>query len=206
MGVCSEPIFNRLTEAAKPIFEAAGENIQIIIPPQPRYLFNGCCDNPAHCSNVNSKEHPTKLLSDTTKLRSLLKKGLKSSPIGQHWVMDTCACIPDPDRLCTEEKIAALRALSSKDGVHLSAKGYANMAENILATINRLQNGLIGKMSHPLCSAGPHVSGTRFLWRGFSSPVGSKHQSHLPNWMKAKRPPAYRPKGPYDPKSRKNFR
>ena len=146
--------------------------------------------------------HPQKLLAATVKLRAVLKKKVHAAAGGLCWVMDTCSCVPDPDQSSMTDMLLALKPLCAEDGVHLKPAGYTNLGRNIVATVIKLQNGMIGKYdSRTSVSAASSVTGpANHFWRGFCSPVGSKGPCQTPNWAKAKRDWSYRPKGPYEGK------
>ena len=197
--VCGEDIFARLVDTVGPIFDAVKGRLLVVLPPQPRHLFKPCCEDKSHCSNMADKGHAAALLAKTFKLRHVLKKRLADQLGGQHWVMDTCSCVNDPGSMSMEDKLEALKKASASDGVHLAPSGYDCLAKNIAATVTMLQAGLIG--GHNLQkSAGLSVSGHSgvHFWRGFSSPVGSRRQSHVPAWAKHSREWSYRAKGPYE--------
>jgi hypothetical protein len=72
------------------------------------------------------------------------------------------------------DKLTALRGVMTQDGVHLTAEGSKNFAENIVETLAKLQSGKCGKKSAMSSSAAVNISGAgRHFWHGFSSPVGS---------------------------------
>ena len=173
----------------------------LILPPQPRYMFNPCCADKNHCKNMAEEGHAGKILSATSKLRGVLKRKLGPVLRGSHWILDTCMGVQDPEGKTPVEKLDQLRGVSGQDGVHWTPSGYENMAKNISATIIRLQNGLIGKYRPPTDTASSFVSGS-FFWRGFCSPIGSKLTKHPPCWSKASRDWTYRAKAPYSSSNR----
>ena len=95
--MCSEVIFTKLVETVLPMIEASRGSMCIILPPQPRYLFNPCCADQSHCTNLPEEGHAGKILSATAKLRGVLKRKLGPALKGSHWVLDTCVGVQDPE-------------------------------------------------------------------------------------------------------------
>ena len=183
-----------------PIIDIVKDSMCILVPPQPRYLYHPCCQEVTHCANMGKEGYASALLAETVKLRSVLKKRLGGKALGVHWVMDTCSGVHDPESMQLSDKLLALRAAGATDGVHLSQAGYDNLANNIRATVIKLQNGMLGKPTNLSVAAGPSSvsgSGHTFFWRGFSSPMGSRAASHMPAWARATKKWAYRAAGPY---------
>ncbi len=175
VSVCTNEIFGNLIELTMPIFEAVAANIRIIVPPQPRYLFQPCCNDRHHCTNVGQQGHADRLLSDTVHLRTQLKKKVISFKSGLTWVMDTCCGVSGTDDKPVPDKLAALRGVMTQDGVHLTDEGSKNFAVNIVETLARVQSGKCGKKSALFSTAAVNISGgSRHIWHGFSSPVGSR--------------------------------
>jgi hypothetical protein len=160
---------------------------KIILPPQPRYLFSGCCDNKSHCTNINNGDHADGLLTETIRMRSVLKRSLAQKlPMGEFWVTDSCCAIEKVGTLTTAERISKLKPLLCKDGVHLEPRGYLNMAENLVGYVEGLTQGSLGKTQPKQNTAASIVAGTgqRFCWHGFSSPVGLKLPQSQPHHSK----------------------
>jgi len=49
---CTETVFEKLFEITTPLFDEVPGQLRIILPPQPRYVFGGCCPDPLHSTNV----------------------------------------------------------------------------------------------------------------------------------------------------------
>ena len=200
VGVCGDEIFSKLVETCLPIFEATKDNPCLIIPPQPRYIYSPCCDAADHCTNMAAADHAATLLAAVMKLRGLLKRKLVTGGLGVFWVMDSCVYIGEEENQSFTEKLAGIKAVCAPDGVHWIKSGYNNLARNIVTTLIRLQNGLIGKPDSMTTTAGSLFSESRktHFWRGICSPIGSKAQSHVPSWAKVTRGWSHRAPGPYD--------
>ena len=160
--------------------------MKILIPPQPRYLFSGCCRDKGHCTNVAKPDHASTLLGSTMHLREVLKKKLVGKLSAKFWICDSClAGSFNPNCTITERK-ASLESVFTADGVHFTTVGYRNIAKNISEVVKDLAAGLVGKASLKTSAVPSVVSGmgrTHF-WRGISSPVGSNKPSSIPHHHK----------------------
>jgi hypothetical protein len=113
------------------------------------------------CSDANEQGFATGLLSDFTKLRTDLIRHLVHMGLSDFKVMDTCcttACAPManiPDRLAKLKKVVA------RDGIHFAEGGQKNLA---LRTISCLKTLLSVQKKPP--------KNTTFFWRGFRSQKG----------------------------------
>jgi hypothetical protein len=111
VGLVTSEIFSNLVEASLPIVDAIGEKVTLMLPPQPRYLFSPCCDNRAHCTNVGNPDYSEKLLSETIKLRSVLKRKVLSKKMSKVWILDTCTAVPNPEEKSSSEKLDLLSSV-----------------------------------------------------------------------------------------------
>ena len=196
--MCSDEVFTKLVDTVMPIIEAVQCEIKILIPPMPRYLFNGCCENPLHCVNVKESTHAESLLSATFRLRTLLKRKMAGTVPGSAWVMESCSVLLDSGELTVTEKIGKLRAVSGIDGVHLKPEGSENLAKNIIGIVKKFELGLVGRIPWKNGSAAVSLSGdgSRHYWKGFASPVGSIKQQRQ-SWAKFPREKDHHHYGPY---------
>jgi hypothetical protein len=176
--VSTDSIFSKQVETVRPLLESVPGSGCVVVPPQPRYLFNGCCADSEHCTNVPNKDHSSKLLAATMRMRENLKKKLHSK-LSKYWVADSCMACPGgtggTDRVAAD-RIACLKDVCAADGVHFSVDGYRNIAVYLKNVVTDLCSGKLGKSNlsvHNTVSSA--VSGTgQHFWRGISSPVGSK--------------------------------
>jgi len=74
VSVCSEEIFTNLLDIAKPVIDATVGTIRLIVPPQPRHLFDPCCVDRSHCTNMGDPSHAGTVLAANLKLRAVLKR------------------------------------------------------------------------------------------------------------------------------------
>ena len=173
---CSEQVFKKLFEIASPLFEAVPSQMRIILPPQPRYVFGGCCDDLSHGTNSRKTTYPAERVSSFLALRNQLKKLAADKLSHNFWVADSCCAVEKGAELNTEERVKALRGLLQGDGVHLSEQGYRNAAKNIGCILEAAWKGKQGKFV-PASPNAALVSGPKnFHWRGFNSPVGSRRE------------------------------
>jgi len=153
--------------------------MRVMLPPQPRYLFNGCCRSAGHCTNIGTEGYASKILGDTIALRAMLKKILlpKLAHKGKFWIMDSCAALVDPAGMAVPERLKALSEVCAFDGVHQTVGGYQNIATNIVSSISDLTKGTIGRPTLSVQgTSAVSVSGglRRFTWHGFHSPNGAR--------------------------------
>jgi len=200
VSVCGEEIFSNLFDIVKPVIDAATGTLRLIVPPQPRYLYDPCCTDRTHCTNMGDAAHAGTILAANLKLRAVLKRKLGGAENGTIWIMDTCSSIKNPGELPVPEKLTALKSASARDGVHLTDDGSKVFAANISDVIHKLQNGLLGK-GHSASTGAAAVNfsggGMRRFWRGFTSPVGSRGRGHQAAWQKAPKDRIYKNFGPY---------
>jgi hypothetical protein len=100
IAVCPLPVYKRILENTAPVLTLHQSAKVVIVPPLPRYLFSGCCNQSGHSTNVNEPGHSSTLLSETIGLRNQLKKFVVSLGIKRCQVMDSC-CVTDIQQLQT---------------------------------------------------------------------------------------------------------
>jgi len=149
---------------------------------------------------MGDSAHAGAILAANLKLRAVLKRKLGGSENGTLWILDTCSSVKNPSELPVPEKLAALKSISARDGVHLTDEGSKTLASNIGEVIHKLQNGLLGKVPSVMTgTSAVSISGggMRRFWRGFTSPVGSRGRSHLAAWQKVAKERSFKNFGPY---------
>jgi hypothetical protein len=146
-----------------PILAAKRDTNCVIIPPMPRYLFTRCCNDPGHCINANEKEYSQSLLTDFLQLRHCLIRQLVSRGLTNFKVLNTCCTTTCTCTATTTNRLAELRKVTAKGGVHFIAQGYVNMANRTSACLQTLM------------AATPRTrKGSIHFWRGFKSPNGAR--------------------------------
>ena len=180
--MCGDDVYEKLVDVVIPLLETVDGSPSIIFPPQPRYVFNGCCNDSSHCTNMKNEGYSEKILSATLHLRTILKNKLEKKLSGPFRVLDTCSMVADPADKSLSVKLNELPAMMAKDGVHMSNEGYVHMANNIVQAIVRIQAGDHAQSGTAAVSL---VTGAgRYHWRRFTSPVGSKLAGGQHGWNK----------------------
>ncbi len=138
---------------------------------------DSCCDDTGHCTNAYSDTYQENLLSGFLQQRNNLIKILVSAGVQNFKVLDTCCTTNCATTANTKTRIAGLKQITAKDGIHYVATGYRNLA---LRSLSCLKTLLVSP---------PRTDKPRsFFWRGFKSPKGS-------NRISVARPPPFRGRG-----------
>jgi hypothetical protein len=140
------------------------------VPPLPRYLFAGCCDQREHCQNVSDPNHPRKLLSNIISLQNSLKKFVINSGLTNVRVLDTCCVTSCAGTANTESRLNALRDVMAPDGVHYLSEGYVNLVAGCVSAVD----ASITKLE----VTKTNTSQTKHFWRGFRSSNRAKIVVH----------------------------
>jgi hypothetical protein len=162
--VAPPEIFRRVVENVIPILKAKGTKPCLILPPLPRYLFARCCSDTGHCSNMHEKGYQEVTMAGFIQLRASLIRLLVSNGLTNFKVMDSCCATSCSLTASVRERIAELRKVTAKDGVHFFDDGYRNIAERCIACISTM----LSEDCKPTCSEKPTVH----FWRGFRSSRG----------------------------------
>jgi hypothetical protein len=156
-------IFKKTVECVWPILAAKKDINCVIIPPMPRYLFARCCNDPGHCTNADGNDFSQSLLASFQQLRHCLIRLLVARGLTNFKVLDTCCTTTCTNTAPVTHRLAQLKQVTAKDGVHFIAQGYANMANRASATLQTL-----------FASAPRTRKENTHFWRGFRSPVGAR--------------------------------
>ena len=151
-------------------------------PPSLGTCNDPCCTDRTHCTNMGDSAHAGAILAANLKLRAVLKRKLGGSENGTLWILDTCSSVKNPSELPVPEKLAALKSISARDGVHLTDEGSKTLASNTGEVIHKLQNGLLGKV--PLYYD-RYFCCVHFR-RGHEAVLA---RVHIPGWKQRPRPP-----------------
>jgi hypothetical protein len=163
---CAPSTFKKLVEGIIPIIACKKDSVGLVVPPLPRYIFSGCCDQKDHCPNITDPDHPRKMLADIICLRNSLKKIVSSHGLTNTRVLDSCCVTKCTGTANTEMRLAAIRDVMSHDGVHYLSEGYANLADNCVTAMEETVRK---------CETAPvDSSQQKHFWRGFRSTVGAK--------------------------------
>ena len=60
VGVCEDSVFKTLVSGLIPVFGSKNGPPVVIMPPIPRYMLGGCCNDNSHCKNVTKPDHAKK--------------------------------------------------------------------------------------------------------------------------------------------------
>ncbi len=165
IAVCPPPVYKRILETTASLLTTHHSSKVILVPPLPRYLFTGCCNQPGHSTNISAPGYSTTLLSDTIGLRNLLKKFVVGLGIKRWLVMDSCCVADCPATANTATRLGALKKVCAQDGVHFAPDGYHNLVELIVKCDSLL--------SVKSVIAAPTAAKQCHYWRGFKSCRGS---------------------------------
>jgi len=120
----------RMVSAVVPLLRAAGNCMKIFITPLPRFLPTPCCNNPNHCTNHKEKNYASWMGERLADLRHhtrelLHLKGIKRIKVvqGVHLLADDGNTAP----------YLRAEALWGDDPVHLTDRGYKEMADGVTA-------------------------------------------------------------------------
>ncbi len=163
IAVCPPPVYKRILETTASLLTLHHSSKVILVPPLPRYLFTGCCNQPGHSTNTSAPGYSSTLLSDTIGLRNLLKKFVVGLGIKRCLVMDSCCVADCPATASPVTRLDALKKVCAQDGVHFSPDGYRNLVDSIL----RCDSLLSVKSKIATAAKQCHY------WRGFKSSRGS---------------------------------
>jgi hypothetical protein len=187
VGVSDDTCFTQLFSSVKPVIEACGSAIKIIVPPLPRYLYTGCCSSKNHCTNLRNEDYELRLLQSVMHFRPLIKDNLLAAGIGRFFVLDGIGALmgipAGNNRGTAAEILKELSNYCAADGVHFNEIGYANLAKVIESAVTGIETGLLTKADISGPSSGSKQAAV-FFWRGFTSPVGYSGPRSIP------RPPA----------------
>jgi len=143
---------------------------KICLPPLPRYLHRGCCDEEGHCEGVDDPLHAASLLEKCQSVR----KSMKEYFVGNHtgiWVPDTTQKL-FPECTNSISLANALKHVYARDSVHLTKEGYTKLAEIVIECIT---SRFSASLSVSGASMGPlGEKPEKYFWRGFTSPTGSE--------------------------------
>jgi hypothetical protein len=176
--VCEDQTFKKIIDRLGPILLSAQDSVKVSVPPLPRYLFNSCCNNPQHCSNLLNEDHVEKMLNGVSHLRAVFKAESIKKGVRNHWILDGAGTMAGIEVGSSggsnRELIPEMRQAVAVDSVHLSPEGYRRLAKAIVTAVVGIREGRLTKsFANASSVTGGHQSPKLdFFWRGFSSPVG----------------------------------
>jgi hypothetical protein len=165
IAVCPPPVYKRILDITASLLTTHHGSIIVLVPPLPRYLFTGCCNQPGHSTNISMPGYSNTLLSDTIGLRNQLKKFVVGLGIKRCLVMDSCCVADCPATANTVTRLDALKKVCAQDGVHFTPDGYRNLVDSILKcdSLLSVKSVIVTTTAAKQCH----------YWRGFKSHRGS---------------------------------
>ena len=183
--VVNDSTYESLINSLLPIFRSCQNNLKVIVPPLPRFLFNGCCNDKSHCANLSDPGHSGKLLQGVGHLRAKLKQAILKSDVTKFWVLDGIGALlgdkpGDEGGGSLQDTAEALEKISLTEGVHYNRTGYSNLCKTLAVVITNIEDGTLTK-----CMSNCAISGQQhqYYWRGFISPVGAGRPEARQNKM-----------------------
>jgi hypothetical protein len=168
--VCSESALLQIIQSFKPIFDCLDCPF-LFLSPNPRHLYNSCCNDTDHCPGVDTDPYVQDLLNSVVSLRKVCKKGILTFKKKDVWVPDLFGKMMPACNGPSEQAIG-WKQIAAADGVHLVASGYEKMAAVVHSCVQTL---LEKSKDAAACSVSAARNPTKgsFYWRGFLSPIGS---------------------------------
>jgi hypothetical protein len=174
---CEDSTFRKIIGTLGPVLLSAQTAVKVSVPPLPRYLFNACCNNPQHCTNMLDEDYAEKNLNGVSHLRAVLKQETVKMGVKNHWVLDGAGTLAG---VCVggtagsnRDLIPDLKHALANDGVHLTSEGYRKLATAIVKSIEGVRSGTLTKtVTNALSVSGHGGKPNSYFWRGFTSPTG----------------------------------
>ena len=164
--ICDNNVIVKLVDNVMPLITKLGGMPMVIIPPLPRYIFSGCCDDAEHCTNVSHDGYQETVLDGLTRIRNCLVKELRVRGLVNFWVTewaDVCGCDGNSSK---KDVLTALKKVVANDAVHFNENGYTFLKNEILKSWKMLNDRKESVLTK--------VSSKSFYWRGFVSRNGSR--------------------------------
>ncbi len=169
--LCDNQSIVKTFDNLKPLLDHFATNPKIFVPPQPRYLFDGCCNNPEHCTGVGGEDYKDLNLSNLTRVRNVMKSELIARGVKNFWVLDSFSIVGEAKLAEHDEILNHLCVISKDDGVHYTDFGYSTLAAEIGKAMQDLIAGKIGRAAVQHSDGSPKIK--KFFWKGFYSCHGS---------------------------------
>jgi hypothetical protein len=187
VATCEPETYSKIVKTLGPVLLSAQDATKVLVPPLPRYIFNPCCKNSAHCTNLDKDGAVEKLLNGVSNLKSILKKECCNMKVRNHWILGGIGTLAGVTIGQTagsnRDLLPELNDSFAEDLVHLSQSGYRKLAVAISSAIDGIRNGSLTKsLANTITGA---AKTNCYFWRGFSSPIGddigrAKNQKNRP--------------------------
>jgi hypothetical protein len=168
--VCSDSALLQVIQSFKPIFDCL-DCPMLFLSPNPRHLYNSCCNDTEHCPGVDTDPYVKDLLGSVVSLRKVCKNGILTLKKGDVWVPDLFGkMIPACNGL--SEQAIGWKQIAAAVGVHLVPEGYEKMASVMFSCVKTLLDKSKDTVASSVSAVRKPTKGS-YYWRGFLSPVGS---------------------------------
>ena len=125
-----------LFEAAAPIFRAAKNVPTLVLGPIPRYVSDGCCEDPDHCTNLEDADYAANIAGGVRALGRHLRQLVWHKRWKNVTVINTAESMGICGSYSVEESAVRLtevmRLWGDSDPVHPSAEAYNNLGKAVL--------------------------------------------------------------------------
>jgi hypothetical protein len=129
-------VLKKTLELCVPLANAAKGAKVVLVCPIPRYVKTKCCDDPSHITNFGNEDYEDELMDFQDQHRKILV-GWGSSQGLDYEIFDPSTVVnPTEPGLGNRLTTSGTSLWADKDGVHLSAEGYRDVAMG-LADIGR---------------------------------------------------------------------
>ena len=135
---------------------------KVVLPPLPRYLFNGCCDAPGCCEGVGETGLALDLLQKSLTVRRQLRDYLTATY--PNLLVPEVYDLMFPEASSPGKIMDSLRDISDPDGVHLTREGYRLWVKAVVS---------FTELKYVQKSSEKTGKSKLFFWRGFLSPAGT---------------------------------
>ena len=139
------------------------------MPPVPRFLTGGCCEDATHSTNTGNTSYKEDLLEKVSHVHKVLRDEVVGSSLSGVWVPDIISGLAGGEGADSDNnvRVSNISNLFSAERVHLTTLGYKRLAVCITVGVKSSKDKMI--------SADCTVSGVvrSFFWRGFVSSHGS---------------------------------
>ena len=94
IGVCSTVALKAMIGKLIPVIgEVSGQSPCIVMPPVPRFLTGGCCEDATHSTNTGNTSYKEDLLEKVSHVHKVLRDEVVGSSLSGVWVPDIISCL-----------------------------------------------------------------------------------------------------------------
>jgi hypothetical protein len=162
--VGTDGLVRKLVDVVEPLLKVREECLRVVIPPQPRYLDKGCCEERGHSTNVKVEGHKGRILEELRRVRAVLKVELLRRGVRKFQLLDSCMVGEKAEGTSLKERVECMEGAFGMDGIHFRREGYERMARVVLEEARMAEDRIESKEERQ--------KEKKFFWRGIESPVG----------------------------------